>query len=83
MMTKFTYVYIIQSKQNPKHHYTGITDDLEERLKKHNEGGCPHTAKFKPWEIRTAIAFKDRKRAAEFEQYLKTHSGRVFSSRHF
>ena len=82
-MNGYTYVYILQSKQDPKRHYTGMTDDLAARIKKHNEGGVPHTAKHRPWEIRTATAFKDRQRAAEFEKYLKSHSGRVFASRHF
>ena len=79
----YTYVYILQSVADPKRHYTGLTDDLEARLAKHNEGGVPHTAKYRPWILRTATAFRDRQRAAAFEQYLKSHSGRVFASRHF
>jgi len=82
-MNGFNYVYVLQSQHEPHHHYTGMTNDLQERLKKHNEGGVPHTAKHRPWEIRTATAFRDRERAAAFEKYLKSHSGRVFSSRHF
>jgi putative endonuclease len=78
-----TYVYILQSLNDPSQHYTGLTDNLKTRLQKHNEGGCPHTAKHKPWKIRTAISFNDRARAAAFEKYLKSHSGRVFASRHF
>ena len=82
-MKGYIYVYVLQSKQHPDRHYTGLTDDLAKRLKKHNEGGVSHTARHKPWEIRTATAFRDRERAAAFEKYLKTHSGRVFASRHF
>ena len=82
-MNDYHYVYVLQSKLDPKRHYTGLTTNPEERLKKHNEGGVPHTAKFRPWEIRTATMFRDRERAAEFEKYLKSHSGRVFASRHF
>jgi putative endonuclease len=79
----FSYVYILQSEADPTCHYTGLTDDLQARLAKHNKGYCPHTAKHRPWRLRTATAFMDRKRAAAFEAYLKTHSGRVFASRHF
>ena len=82
-MTGYTYVYVLQSQQDPQRHYTGLTDDLAKRLAKHNDGGVPSTANHRPWEVRTATAFHDRKKAAAFETYLKSHSGRVFASRHF
>jgi predicted GIY-YIG superfamily endonuclease len=77
----FFYVYILQSEAIPGHFYTGITDNLQERLKKHNSGGVPHTAKFCPWRIKTAIAFTDRERAIKFERYLKSPSGRAFAKK--
>jgi predicted GIY-YIG superfamily endonuclease len=43
------YVYQIQSISSPDQKYTGFTTDLKARLKTHNNGGCPHTSKFKPW----------------------------------
>jgi len=46
-----------------------------------NEGQCPHTAKHKPWKIKTAIALTDRKQALDFERYLKTSSGRAFAKK--
>jgi predicted GIY-YIG superfamily endonuclease len=82
-MNGYSYVYVLQSCVDAGRHYTGLTDNLEKRLKKHNEGGVPHTAKYRPWKIRTATAFEERERAAAFERYLKSHSGRVFASRHF
>ncbi len=82
-MRDYTYVYILQSCQDARRHYTGISNDLADRLRRHNAGECPHTAKYRPWAIRSAIAFRERERAAEFERYLKSHSGRVFASRHF
>jgi putative endonuclease len=60
----FTYVYILQSEANPDRFYVGLTDELQERLRKHNAGEVSHTAKFKPWVFKTAIVFRDRKRAA-------------------
>ncbi len=80
-MKCFCYVYILESAANPEHFYVGLTDDLRTRLAKHNAGGVPHTAKFKPWRIKTAIAFASRERAAAFETYLKTASGRAFSKK--
>jgi predicted GIY-YIG superfamily endonuclease len=79
----FSYVYILQSVSEPDRFYIGLTDDLQERLRKHNAGEVAHTAKFKPWAIKTAIAFRDRDRAAEFERYLKSGSGRAFARKHF
>jgi len=78
---QFSYVYILQSELNSERFYVGLTDDLHMRLQKHNHGGVPHTAKFRPWRIKTAVAFVDRNRAAEFERYLKTGSGRAFAKK--
>ncbi|UCF80071.1 MAG: GIY-YIG nuclease family protein [Acidobacteriota bacterium] len=80
-MNKFHYVYILLSEAEPVHHYVGLTQDLEGRLKAHNNGKVPHTAKFCPWRIETAIAFRSRKKAAEFEKYLKSRSGRAFAKK--
>jgi len=74
---QFFYVYIRQSESDPDHFYTGITEDLRARLAKHNAGEVPHTAKFRPWRIKTAIAFAANQRAIDFERYLKTASGRA------
>lgn len=76
-------VYIIRSESEPSRHYTGITTNLKSRLKKHNEGGCPHTAKYKPWFLETAISFRSHEKANAFEKYLKSGSGREFARRHF
>jgi len=78
---QFFYVYILQSLSNPGHFYTGRTADLQERLRKHNAGEVPHSSKFKPWQIKTAIAFSDEQRAIEFERYLKSSSGRAFAQK--
>jgi len=41
------------------------------------------TVNGRPWFIRVAGAFCDRAQASAFETYLKSHSARVFASRHF
>jgi predicted GIY-YIG superfamily endonuclease len=82
MPTSFHYVYILTSESDPTRHYTGLTQDLETRLQIHNAGQVTHTAKHKPWRIGTAIAFRSREKAAAFEQYLKSHSGRAFAAKH-
>jgi predicted GIY-YIG superfamily endonuclease len=78
---KFFYVYILQSQRNAGSFYSGFTEDLQGRLKKHNAGDVPHTAKFRPWRIKTAIAFTEQERAVNFERYLKSLSGRAFAKK--
>jgi putative endonuclease len=82
-MNNFSYVYRLRSVSSPDQVYIGLTDDLHSRLRKHNEGAVRHTAKFRPWEIEVAVAFRFRSKAALFERYLKTGSGREFARLHF
>ena len=76
------YVYILQSEIDEKRFYTGLTDDLHKRLRDHNAGRVLHSSKWKPWQLKTYIAFSERPRAAEFERYLKSASGRAFVRKH-
>ena len=82
-MNNFHYVYILESVSEPGSFYTGNTTDITKRLKKHNEGACPHTKKLKPWRIKNYFAFDNKKKASTFEKYLKSGSGREFARRHF
>ncbi len=75
------YVYVLESLLSAGHHYTGITSDINARLAKHNAGAVSHTSKYKPWRIKTYIAFTDDQRAFEFEKYLKSGSGRAFAKK--
>ena len=77
----FFYVYILQSQEHAHRFYVGRTSALSDRLAKHNAGEVLHTSKFKPWRIRTAVAFNELTRAVEFERYLKTSSGRAFAKK--
>ena len=82
-MATFHYVYILVSGSHPDRHYTGITENLRARVRVHNSGQLPYTAKYRPWLIDTAIAFRSRNKASAFEKYLKSHSGRAFAKKHF
>ena len=81
MKTGFFYAYILQTESEPSRFYTGFTEDLQARLVHHNSDGAPHTAKYRPWRIKTAVAFTDRDRAPAFERYLKSASGRAFAKK--
>lgn len=80
-MSHFHYVYILQALSLGEHFYVGMTADLKARLEKHNAGAVPHTAKHRPWRIKTAIAFESVERAVAFERYLKTSAGRAFAKK--
>ena len=77
------YVYLLRSEKQPAQTYVGLTQDVEKRLRSHNEGANKHTAKYRPWELVCYTAFNSRERAAEFERYLKVGSGHAFAKRHF
>jgi predicted GIY-YIG superfamily endonuclease len=75
------YVYILHSDLSAEHFYVGVTDDLRARLRKHNDGEVSHTSKFRPWGLKTYVAFTDEQKAFEFEKYLKSASGRAFAKK--
>lgn len=76
------YVYLIQSISHPEQRYTGLTKDVEKRLASHNSGQSSHTAKYRPWQLVTYVAFTNTLKATEFEKYLKSGSGRAFVQKH-
>ncbi len=82
MPRHFTYVYILTSRSHAGRHYTGLTGNLQQRLRAHNAGEVSSTAKHRPWQIESAIAFRSRDKASAFEKYLKSHSGRAFAAKH-
>ena len=77
------FVYLIRSSSDSTRWYVGLTCDVARRLKEHNDGLSPHTARYGPWELVLSMEFADQYRALAFEKYLKTGSGRAFSNRHF
>lgn len=75
------HVYLIKSEQDSDKKYIGITEDLDKRLKEHNEGKSIHTSKYRPWKLIVSVKFFDKYKAYDFEKYLKSHSGRAFASK--
>ena len=73
------YVYLIESDAVPAHRYVGLSTDLKQRLVDHNAGKSLHTAKNRPWHLVTYIAFSNKTKAEDFEQYLKSGSGHAFA----
>jgi len=75
------YVYIL--KCNDGLSYTGCTENLKERFKRHVCGQVPATKPRLPVELTFYCAFKDKYKAFEFEKYLKSGSGRAFMQKRF
>ncbi len=68
------YVYILQSLKDDSY-YTGFTLDVEARLKKHNNGSVEYTSTKRPFKLSWYCCFEDKRKALQFERYLKSGSG--------
>lgn len=79
MKEKFI-VYLIKS-QKDNSLYVGCTTDIDKRLSEHNQGMSQYTEPKRPWVIEWYCTFYDKAMAYNFEQYLKTGSGRAFISK--
>lgn len=73
------FVYILKCSDNP--YYTGCTNDLNDRLKRHLKGQIQYTHNRLPIELVSYIAFSNKYRAFEFEKYLKSGSGAAFRNK--
>jgi predicted GIY-YIG superfamily endonuclease len=78
-----TFVYVLQSEADSARYYVGISTEPARRLEEHNCGKSVHTNKYRPWKLTVPIGFAEAAKAAEFERYLKSGSGRAFAKRHF
>jgi putative endonuclease len=71
------YTYVLQSEQDGKF-YTGFTQDLKLRFKKHNKGFVESTKERRPLQLIYYEACIDRDDATKREKYLKTYHGKMF-----
>ena len=76
----FYYVYFLINSENK--HYIGCTNNLKDRIKRHNNKKVEATKYNGPWKIKSCFIFDNQHIAFEFEQYLKTGSGRNFMRNH-
>jgi putative endonuclease len=77
------FVYVLRGVRSPERRYIGLAADMPARLKAHNAGQNPSTARWRPWSIDVSIEFRTEGMAVRFERYLKSGSGHAFASRHF
>ncbi|MFA7228782.1 MAG: GIY-YIG nuclease family protein [Melioribacteraceae bacterium] len=70
-------VYAIKSLAR-NYVYVGLTDNLVERLKRHNSGGNKTMAPYAPFELIFQEECANRKSARLREKYLKSGIGKEF-----
>jgi len=63
--------------------YTGCTNNIADRLRRHNSGMVEYTKSRLPVQPKLIVNFFDKYKAYNFERYLKSGSGKEFSRRHF
>ncbi|MEO0896431.1 MAG: GIY-YIG nuclease family protein [Bacteroidota bacterium] len=68
------YTYILRSESSAKHYY-GHTQDLEERLLRHNENRERATKSRGPWKSIYFEEFSTRSEAMKREKFFKTYAG--------
>ena len=73
------FVYLLKCADNTT--YTGCTQNIEERLKRHENKQVLYTSSRLPVKLITYIAFSDKYQAFQFEKYLKSGSGKAFSNK--
>jgi len=73
------YVYILRLCNGT--YYTGYSLDLQGRVKTHLEGNVQQTKNFRPLKLVYYSCFESKKKALDFERYLKTYSGFAFRNK--
>ncbi|MBI3220914.1 MAG: GIY-YIG nuclease family protein [Bacteroidetes bacterium] len=73
-------VYILECSD--KTYYTGYTSNLDARLVRHNSGEVEYTKHRLPVKVVFFCSFGDKRKAFEFEKYLKSGSGIAFRNKH-
>jgi putative endonuclease len=71
------YVYVLYSESFKKH-YVGMTENLQNRLKEHNQGKSTFTKAYVPWKIIYVESTQNFKEGRLREIYLKSTAGKKF-----
>jgi len=74
------YVYILQDDREKL--YFGYSSDLKQRVYTHEHSGVATTKTYREPRIVWYCAFTNKKKALDFEKYLKAGSGHAFAKKH-
>jgi putative endonuclease len=69
------FCYILISLKDGRF-YIGQTNNLENRLKQHNQGKSNYTKRFIPWKLFAFIKVDSRNKAMDFERKIKNLKSR-------
>ena len=67
-------LYLIQSKKDSSF-YIGITNNLQRRIKEHNNGLSLSTKNKRPWALVYCEIYRSKKDVIKRERMLKKHKG--------
>jgi putative endonuclease len=67
------YLYILRSLKNCRY-YIGITNDIDQRLAKHNSGSVKSTKGYRPWKVIYIEVFQDKTEVRKREIHLKNNA---------
>jgi putative endonuclease len=71
------FVYILKSQKDGSY-YTGSTQDVVDRLKRHNQGRSKFTKSKRPWDLVYAEEYLDRSAATKREREIKNRRSRSY-----
>jgi predicted GIY-YIG superfamily endonuclease len=74
------FVYILMCSDSKT--YIGCTDDLKDRINRHQKGHVPATKDRLPVKLISYFTFSNKYTAFNFEKYLKSGTGGVFLKKH-
>jgi putative endonuclease len=69
------YVYILLNEARTRT-YTGVSDDIEKRLKEHNQGKVKSSRSYRPYKVICAEKFETLSEARHKERFYKSTTGR-------
>ncbi|OGW67627.1 MAG: hypothetical protein A3A88_04465 [Nitrospirae bacterium RIFCSPLOWO2_01_FULL_62_17] len=69
------YVYILLNEAKTRT-YTGVSDDIEKRLKEHNEGKVKSSRHYRPHRVIYTEEFQTLSEARQKERFYKSTTGR-------
>ena len=75
IMVKTFSVYVLQSLKDGRH-YIRNTQDIGERIKRHNAGDYRYTKGHRPWRLVYKEVVKSRSEAVKLERFFKSGAGR-------
>ena len=71
------FVYVLKSECYNRF-YIGISDNIDRRLKEHNNGKTKSTKHYRPWNLVFSEMYENRAQARVREKYLKSGIGREY-----